>query len=114
MSSSIGENLRLTIFGQSHSAAVGMTLEGFPAGFEYDPEALSRFLARRAPGRNAWSTPRKEADNPEFLSGLTGNRTCGTANGCSGWRMLTKSGQTDTLLRGCTCRTGIRRRMSAP
>ena len=78
MSSTIGENLRLTLFGQSHSPAVGMTLEGLPAGFAFDPEALSRFLARRAPGRNAWSTPRKEADEPEFLSGLVGNTTCGT------------------------------------
>ena len=77
MSSSIGENLRLTIFGQSHSPAVGMTLEGIPAGFTIDMEALGRFLARRAPGRNAWSTPRKEADAPEFLSGLVGNTTCG-------------------------------------
>ena len=77
MSSSIGENLRLTLFGQSHSPAVGMTLEGLPAGFTFDPEELARFLARRAPGRNAWSTPRKEADEPEFLSGLTGNTTCG-------------------------------------
>ena len=77
MSSSIGENLRLTIFGQSHSPAVGMTMEGLPAGFEVDMEELNRFLARRAPGRNAWSTPRKEADAPEFLSGLVGSVTCG-------------------------------------
>ena len=78
MSSSIGENLRLTIFGQSHSPAIGMTLEGIPAGQVIDLKALSRFLARRAPGQNAWSTPRKEADAPEFLSGLVGNHTCGT------------------------------------
>ena len=78
MSSTIGENLRLTVFGQSHSPAIGMTLEGLPAGFTLDPEALSCFLARRAPGKNAWSTPRKEADLPEFLSGLVGNTTCGT------------------------------------
>ena len=78
MSSSIGENLRLTVFGQSHSPAIGMTLEGFPAGFPLDLEELNRFLARRAPGQNAWSTPRKEADAPEFLSGLAGDTTCGT------------------------------------
>ena len=78
MSSSIGENLKLTVFGQSHSAAIGMTLEGFPAGFCIDQEKLIQFLRRRAPGRNAWSTPRKEADEPEFLSGLVGNTTCGT------------------------------------
>ena len=77
MSSGIGENMRLTIFGQSHSAAIGMTLEGIPAGKELDMEQLSAFLLRRAPGRNAWSTSRKEADQPEFLSGLVGNITCG-------------------------------------
>ena len=77
MSSSIGENLRLTLFGQSHSPAVGMTLEGLPAGFEIDPDRLAAFLARRAPGQNAWSTPRREADLPEFVSGLVGWKTCG-------------------------------------
>ncbi len=78
MSSSIGENLRLTLFGQSHSPAVGMTLEGIPAGKEIDPERLQLFLNRRVPGRNAWSTARKETDVPEFVGGLVGNRTCGT------------------------------------
>ena len=77
MSSSYGNNLKLTIFGQSHSAAIGMTLEGVPAGFEIDMDALSQFMGRRAPGRNEFSTPRKEADAPEFLSGLVGNVTCG-------------------------------------
>ena len=77
MSSSYGENLRLTIFGQSHSPAIGMTLEGLPAGVEIDMEKLRAFLARRAPGQNAWSTARREADLPEFLSGLRGNVTCG-------------------------------------
>lgn len=77
MSSSCGENLKLTIFGQSHSPAIGMTLEGLPAGTEIDMEALNVFLARRAPGQNAWSTARREADLPEFISGLKGNVTCG-------------------------------------
>ena len=77
MSSSYGENLHLTIFGQSHSPAIGMTMEGIPAGENVDPEALQRFLGRRAPGQNAWSTPRKEGDVPEFLCGLKDGRTCG-------------------------------------
>ena len=77
MSSSYGENLHLTIFGQSHSPAIGMTLEGIPAGEQIDFEALQRFMERRAPGRNAYSTARKEADAPEFLSGLRGDTTCG-------------------------------------
>ncbi|MBQ9031943.1 MAG: chorismate synthase [Parasporobacterium sp.] len=77
MSSSYGEILRVTIFGQSHSPAIGMTLEGLPAGVRIDQERLSRFLKRRAPGNAAYSTPRKEADEPEFLSGLVDNVTCG-------------------------------------
>ncbi len=77
MSSSYGENIRLTIFGQSHSRAIGMTLEGVPAGSRIDLAALERFLARRAPGRNAYSTARKEADKPEFVSGLLEGVSCG-------------------------------------
>ena len=75
--SQYGEHLHLTIFGQSHAPAIGMTLEGLPAGEAIDMEALQGFLNRRAPGQNEWSTPRKEADIPEFLSGLVGNVTCG-------------------------------------
>lgn len=77
MSSSYGDNIRLILFGQSHSPAVGVTIEGLPAGEELDLDALQRFMARRAPGQNAWATARHEADEPEFVSGLTGSVTCG-------------------------------------
>ena len=77
MSSTYGEMIKLSIFGQSHGAAIGMTLDGVPAGLAVDPEALQAFLNRRAPGQNDWSTPRKEADRPEFLSGLLDGHTCG-------------------------------------
>lgn len=78
MGSTYGENIRLTIFGQSHSPAIGMTFEGIPAGETVDFEVLEAFLKRRAPGQNAYSTARKEADKPEFLCGFTENVTCGT------------------------------------
>ena len=78
MSSSIGENIRLTIFGESHGKAVGMTLEGIPAGLKLDMEALQRFLDRRAPGRSDASTPRREADEPEFLSGVKDGTVTGS------------------------------------
>ena len=78
MSSSYGKNIKVTIFGQSHSKAIGMTLEGIPGGKKIDLEKLYAFLSRRAPGKNAFSTPRKEADIPEFLSGMVGDITCGT------------------------------------
>ena len=77
MSSTYGENLKLSIFGQSHGAAIGMTLDGIPAGLPVDTDALQIFLNRRAPGQNDWSTPRKEADRPEFLSGILDGFTCG-------------------------------------
>lgn len=77
MSSTYGENLKLSIFGQSHGAAIGMTLDGIPAGLPVDTDALQVFLNRRAPGQNDWSTPRKEADRPEFLSGILDGYTCG-------------------------------------
>ena len=77
MSSTYGEILKLSIFGQSHGPAVGMTLDGIPAGLYVDEEKLSAFLARRAPGRSALATSRKEGDRPEFLSGIVDGFTCG-------------------------------------
>ena len=77
MSSHYGESLQLTIFGQSHAPAVGVTMEGIPSGMVLDLDELQAFLNRRAPGRNAWSTTRKESDRPEFLCGLRDNVTCG-------------------------------------
>lgn len=77
MSSTYGENLKLSIFGQSHGPAVGMTLDGIPAGLPVDPDALQTFLNRRAPGQNDWSTPRREEDAPEFLGGIFDGYTCG-------------------------------------
>ena len=77
MSSTYGEHLKLSIFGQSHAPAIGMTLDGIPAGLPVDLEKLQAFLNRRAPGQNDYSTPRKEADRPEFLSGVLNGFTCG-------------------------------------
>lgn len=77
MSSIWSSFLRLSIFGTSHGPAVGMTLEGIPAGFSLDMAALEAFLKRRAPGRFPWATPRKEADQPQFLSGLLEGKTTG-------------------------------------
>ena len=77
MSSTYGEKLKLSIFGQSHGVAIGMTLDGIPAGLPVDLEVLQAFLNRRAPGQNDHSTPRKEEDRPEILSGLINGFTCG-------------------------------------
>lgn len=77
MSSSFGSSLKITIFGQSHAPAIGVCIEGFPAGFRPDFDALDAFLARRAPGQGAYATARREADRPECLSGLAEGQTCG-------------------------------------
>ena len=77
MSSTYGENLKLSIFGQSHASAIGMVLDGIPAGLPVDSDKLQQFLSRRAPGQNDWSTPRKEEDRPEFLGGVFEGFTCG-------------------------------------
>ncbi len=77
MSSSFGNNIRVSVAGESHGEALGVIIDGLPAGFTVDMEALSAFLKRRAPGQNRFSTPRKEADVPTFLSGLMDNVTTG-------------------------------------
>ena len=77
MSSTYGESLKLSIFGQSHGPAIGMTLDGIPAGLPVDTAKLQAFLGRRAPGNNDYSTPRHEADQFEFLSGIVDGFTCG-------------------------------------
>ena len=77
MSSLYGQSLKLSVFGQSHGAAIGMTLDGIPAGLPVNPECLQKFLNRRSPGQNEYATSRKEADIPEFLSGIVDGHTCG-------------------------------------
>ena len=77
MSSTYGESLKLSMFGQSHGPAIGMTLDGIPAGLPVDAEKLQRFLNRRAPGQHDWATPRREEDRPEFLAGILDGFTCG-------------------------------------
>lgn len=77
MSSTYGDKIKLSIFGQSHGAAIGMTLDGVPAGLPVDLDTLQIFLNRRAPGGHAYATTRKESDRPEFLSGIVDGYTCG-------------------------------------
>ncbi len=77
MSSTYGNQLKLSIFGQSHGAAIGMVLDGIPAGLPVDWDKLQTFLNRRAPGQAAYATSRKEADKPELLSGIVNGFTCG-------------------------------------
>ncbi len=77
MSSTFGKNIKISIWGQSHSEAIGITVDGLPAGIEINETELLAFMARRAPGQGAHTTARKEADTPVFLSGVVGGITCG-------------------------------------
>ena len=72
-----GENIRITIFGESHGPGIGMVLDGIAAGIELDEKFIQTELARRAPGVSELSTPRKEADEPVFMSGLFHGKTTG-------------------------------------
>ena len=98
MSSVYDGNLTVSIFGQSHAPAIGVTIDGLPAGLPVDLDALGRFLRRRAPGQNAWSTPRKEADLPEFLCGLKDGRTCGAPLTAIIRNTNTRSGDYENLM----------------
>ena len=97
MSSTYGENLKLSIFGQSHGPAIGMTLDGIPAGLSVDTDKLQAFLNRRAPGQNDWSTPRREEDRPEFLGGLLDGYTCGAPIAAVIYNKNTRSGDYSNL-----------------
>lgn len=69
--------MKYVIFGESHGPAIGVTLTGVPAGLELDMDAITREMARRAPGRSALSTARREDDQPEILSGVFEGKTTG-------------------------------------
>lgn len=77
-SNSIGKNLVLTSFGESHGPAVGCVLDGFPSGFKIDFEKIQSQLNRRRPGQSALTTQRKEDDQFEILSGIFEGKTLGT------------------------------------
>lgn len=97
MSSTYGDRIKLSIFGQSHGAAIGMTLDNIPAGLPVDLNALQAFLNRRAPGQYDFSTPRREEDAPEFLSGIVNGYTCGAPIAAIIHNHNTKSGDYENL-----------------
>ena len=72
-----GENIKMTVFGESHGEAIGMVLDGFPAGENIDMDEIRELLSRRAPGKSEMSTPRTEADEPVFLSGILNGHSTG-------------------------------------
>lgn len=77
MSSIIGNNIRLSVFGESHSQGIGCVIDGLPAGIKLDFDRINSEMARRAPGKDKTSTQRKEADIPQILSGVLDGITTG-------------------------------------
>ncbi|MEA4853517.1 MAG: chorismate synthase [Christensenella sp.] len=78
MSATFGKNLRVTIFGESHSAAIGVVIDGLPAGMRIKEEEYQLAMARRAPNTSAASTKRREKDEIEILSGYFRGAATGT------------------------------------
>ena len=76
MGATYKNNLELTIFGESHGKAIGITIGNLPSGIQIDLDEVARDMKRRAPGQNKMSTARKEADQVEILSGLQEMRMC--------------------------------------
>ena len=78
MFNSFGEIFRFTTFGESHGRAIGVVVDGIPAGLDFDEKFLINELERRKPGKNRFATGRKESDTPEILSGIFEGKTTGT------------------------------------
>ena len=77
MRANFGEHFKLTIFGESHGPAIGVVIDGLPAGMPIDEEEIARHMARRAPGGDPTATARKEGDRVKIVSGLFEGRATG-------------------------------------
>ncbi|MGN0995484.1 MAG: chorismate synthase [Candidatus Ventricola sp.] len=77
MRASFGQHFRLTIFGESHGPAIGMVIDGIPAGTPIDEAEIARHMARRAPGNDPTATARREADQVRIVSGVFEGRATG-------------------------------------
>ncbi len=77
MSNTFGDRITLSIFGESHGGGIGIVIGGLPAGEPVSEEAISVDMARRAPGNSRLSTPRREPDQVELLSGVFEGKTTG-------------------------------------
>ena len=78
MSSMWGKNIRISIFGESHGRAVGVTIDSLPSGIKLNMDKIDTLMKERAPGRTLWSTPRKEDDKVDIISGVNNGYTTGT------------------------------------
>ena len=77
MSSTFGDKIKISVFGESHGNGIGVVIDGLPAGEKIDLEQVYAQMARRAPGKDKTATPRKESDTPNILSGMLGDTLTG-------------------------------------
>lgn len=92
-----GTLFRLTSFGESHGKAVGGVIDGFPAGIAIDTDFIQQELNRRRPGQSSITTPRKEADAVEFLSGIFDGVSTGCPIGFVVWNTNQHSSDYDNM-----------------
>ena len=78
MSGVWGNNIKVSIFGESHGTGIGITIDGLPSGVAIDLDKVYEEMKRRAPGKSPLSTARNEKDMPEILSGFFEGKTTGT------------------------------------
>ena len=99
MGSTFGQNIKLSVFGESHGEAIGCVIDGLPAGFRLDMEAIHLQMRRRAPGSDPTATPRREKDEPIILSGVLDGCTTGAPLAMMIQNTNTKSGDYANLRR---------------
>lgn len=77
MSSTYGDKIKISVFGESHGNGIGVVIDGLPAGVKIDMGSVMTQMSRRAPGKDRTATPRKESDLPKVLSGMLGDTLTG-------------------------------------
>lgn len=77
MSSTYGDKIKISVFGESHGNGIGVVIDGLPAGVKIDMDKVLVQMSRRAPGKDKTATPRKESDLPKVLSGMLGDTLTG-------------------------------------
>ncbi|MGK7394829.1 MAG: chorismate synthase [Candidatus Cyclobacteriaceae bacterium M3_2C_046] len=91
MGNSFGQQFRITTFGESHGRAIGVVIDGCPAGLEIDQDFIQSEMNRRKPGQSKITTQRKETDQVEILSGIFAGKTTGTPISLLIWNSDAKS-----------------------
>jgi chorismate synthase len=97
MMNTFGNIYRLTSFGESHGPGIGGVIDGCPSGIELDMRFIQSELNRRKPGQSKLTTPRKEDDEVQFLSGIYEGKTTGTPIGFIVWNKNQHSSDYDNM-----------------